>query len=60
MKMGFIGSSGIGGSVRWHRRLRQGSGEAKMVFDTSGSSGDVGDGGEQRQCRCQRWEALDR
>ena len=46
MKTGFNGAGGIGGSsVRWHRRLRQGGGEAKVAFDTSGGGGDSGEGG---------------
>ena len=46
MKTEFNGAGGVGGSsFRWRQRLRQSGGEAKMAFDTSGSSGDGREGG---------------
>jgi hypothetical protein len=46
IKTGFDGAGGVSGSsVRWHRRLKQGGGEAKMAFDTCGGSGNGREGG---------------
>ena len=49
MKRGFNSGGGVSGSVQGCQRLRQGSCEAKMVFDNSGGSGAGGEGGEQHQ-----------
>jgi hypothetical protein len=43
--VGLGGGVGVGGSIWRRRRLRQGGGQAKMAFDTSGGGGKGGRGG---------------